>query len=61
MADDKIDMKTEVYESPSIINAINNMKKRGYAKDTAVRLTGAPYEGVDRVWRADEPKKKEEK
>lgn len=41
-------------EHPSLVNAINNMIKRGYSKEKAVKLTGAPYEVVDRLFRHQE-------
>lgn len=63
MADDKDTWKKydktvveAIKDHPSIINAIHNMKQKGYEKETAQRITGAPYEVVERVWHRGEKK-----
>jgi len=35
-------------ENPAIVSAINNMITRGYSKESIQKITGAPYEVVDR-------------
>lgn len=52
------EMKDTLKEHPSIINAINNMKRKGYEKATTQRITGAPYELVDRIYGTDTNDKK---
>ena len=56
-----IDVKREIWESGMMAVAIGNMKRRGIPKSEAVRLSGAPYEIVDRMYRGDAPAGKGEK
>lgn len=56
-----IDVKREVWESGIMATSIANMKRRGVPKSEAVRLSGAPYEIVDRYYRGDQPAPKGEK
>ena len=50
-----IDVKREIWESGMMAVAVGNMKRRGISKSEAVRLSGAPYEIVDRMYRGDAP------
>ncbi len=45
------DMKEKLKEHPAIINAINTMRDRGFSKERTQKVTGAPYEIVDRLYR----------
>lgn len=56
-----IDIKKDIWESGIMSIAIGNMKKHGLSKSDAVRLSGAPYEIVDRYYRGDAPAGKGEK
>lgn len=59
---EKLDVRREIWESGAMGQSIVNMKRRGVSKSEAVRLSGAPYEIVDRIWRGGEDKPtKEEK
>ena len=69
MAEDKkapnkahsLDIRREIWESGTMAIAIGNMKRRGIPKSEAVRLSGVPYEIVDRYYRGDQPAGKGEK
>ena len=56
-----IDVKREIWESGTMAIALANMKRRGITKSDAVRLSGVPYEIVDRMYRGDAPPAKGEK
>jgi len=56
-----IDVRREVWESGVMAVSIANMKRRGIPKSEAVRLSGVPYEIVDRYYRGGEPAGKGEK
>jgi hypothetical protein len=56
-----IDVRKDVWESGIMSIAISNMKKKGLSKSDAVRISGCPYEIVDRYYRGDEPARKGEK
>lgn len=55
-----IDVKREVWESGTMAIALGNMKRRGITKSEAVRLSGVPYEIVDRYYRGDQQGAKDE-
>ena len=48
-----IDIKREIWESGAMAVSIANMKRRGISKSEAVRISGVPYEIVDRMYRGD--------
>jgi hypothetical protein len=56
-----IDVNKEIWQSGMMAVAISNMKRRGIPKSEAVKLSGAPYEIVDRLYRGDAPAGKGEK
>ena len=56
-----IDVRREIWESGTMAVSIANMKRRGITKSDAVRLSGCPYEIVDRYYRGDAPAGKGEK
>ena len=56
-----IDVKKEVWESGAMTIAIGRMKKNGISRSDAVRLSGVPYEIVDRYYRGDAPPRSGEK
>lgn len=56
-----IDVKREIWESGTMAIAVANMKRRGITKSDAVRLSGAPYEIIDRYYRGDAPAGKGER
>ena len=56
-----IDIKREIWDSGMMAVAVANMKRRGIPKSEAVKLSGAPYEIVDRLYRGGEPAGKGEK
>ena len=56
-----IDVRREIWESGTMAIAISNMKRRGIPKSDAVRLSGAPYEIVERYYRGDAPPRSGEK
>ena len=56
-----IDVRREIWESGTMAIAISNMKRRGIPKSEAVRISGVPYEIVDRYYRGDQPAGKGEK
>lgn len=56
-----IDVRREIWESGTMAVSIANMKRRGITKSDAVRLSGVPYEIVDRYYRGDAPAGKGEK
>ena len=56
-----IDVKREIWESGAMAIALGNMKRRGIPKSEAVRLSGCPYEIVDRMYRGDSAPIKGEK
>ena len=56
-----LDVRREIWESGTMAVALGNMKRRGIPKSEAVRLSGVPYEIVDRYYRGDTPPAKGEK
>ena len=50
---DKYDKEVQdkLKDNPAIINAVNQMARDGYSKEHAQKITGAPYEVVDRQYR----------
>ena len=56
-----VDVKREIWESGTMSVAVANMKRRGIPKSEAVRISGAPYEIVDRYYRGDRPAGKGER
>ena len=58
---EKLDVRREIWESGAMGQSIVNMKRRGVSKSEAVRLSGAPYEIVDRIWRGGEDSKPTDK
>jgi hypothetical protein len=56
-----IDVKRDIWESGTMAVSIANMKRRGIPKSEAVRLSGVPYEIVDRYYRGGELAGKGEK
>jgi len=56
-----IDIKREIWDSGMMAVAVANMKRRGLTKSEAVKLSGAPYEIVDRLYRGGDQADKGEK
>jgi hypothetical protein len=50
-------MKEKLVNHSSVINAINNMRDRGYTKERTQQIVGVPYEVVDRIYNLKNPKK----
>lgn len=40
----------QLKNSPVIINAINDMRDKGHTKEYTQKITGAPFEVVDRIF-----------
>lgn len=51
------EMKEKLKEHPTIINAINTMRDRGFSKEYAQKVSGAPYEIVDRLYKHGQKQK----
>jgi len=45
------EVQDNLKNNPAIVNAINNMARDGYDKEYAQKITGAPYEVVDRLYK----------
>ena len=44
------DVVENLKNNPVIINAINDMADKGHSKEYTQKITGAPYEVVDRIY-----------
>ena len=44
------EMQGKLRENSQLVNAINNMRDRGYSKEKTQQITGAPYEIVDKLF-----------
>ena len=53
------EMKEKLLNSSRIIDAINNMRDRGYTKEKCQKVVGVPYEMVDRIYNVKKINKKD--
>jgi neutral trehalase len=46
-------------ENPVIMDTVRNLRDKGHSKEYAQRITGAPYEVVDRLYKQKDRSRKE--